>query len=239
VRFLRALQSMYAHTEDLPDFSALVKFYSPPEIHPKQIKPSNLSPNLTSRPSSNYPFQELFVPDNDMTPTSMNLKTTESLPTVDQTITPTSHPPTWNNDTNVSAISNEIFDQLQKRQQSTMEVSNLDNDAPSYDKPDRTIIYSSPFPTISQRIRFNLRYPNRKAVQIVPYHSQECRLLSNHPPLPVFKTTYSSLSNIKQIQTVDDLKVQQFFRPYYQKQLYSLSGFFHISSNFSNSAQSF
>ena len=41
---------------------------------------------------------------------------------------------------------------------------------------------------------------------------------------------YSSLSNLKQIQSVDDNKLLQFFKPYYQKQQYSLSGYFHISS---------
>jgi hypothetical protein len=47
----------------------------------------------------------------------------------------------------------------------------------------------------------------------------------------VTKQYYSSLTNIKQIQSINDTKLHQFCRPYYQKQQYLLSGIFHISSN--------
>jgi hypothetical protein len=38
------------------------------------------------------------------------------------------------------------------------------------------------------------------------------------------------LANLKQIESIDDTRLLQFFKPYYQKQQYSLSGYFHVSS---------
>jgi hypothetical protein len=52
-------------------------------------------------------------------------------------------------------------------------------------------------------------------------------------PFRVSKQHYSSISTVKQIQAIDDNKISQFFKSYHQKQLYSLSGFFHISSQLS------
>jgi hypothetical protein len=40
----------------------------------------------------------------------------------------------------------------------------------------------------------------------------------------------SLLSNLKQIIICNETKLQLFFNPYYKKQFYSLSGYFHISS---------
>ena len=47
------------------------------------------------------------------------------------------------------------------------------------------------------------------------------------------KQHYLSLANLKQIQSIDDTRLLQFFRLYYQKQQYSLSGYFHVSSTLS------
>jgi hypothetical protein len=41
------------------------------------------------------------------------------------------------------------------------------------------------------------------------------------------------LSNLKQISNIDETKLQLFFNPYYKKQYYSLSGYFHISTSLS------
>jgi hypothetical protein len=49
-------------------------------------------------------------------------------------------------------------------------------------------------------------------------------------PYQLAKQHYSTLTNIKQIQTIAYLRLLQFFKPYYQKQQYSLSGYFHVLS---------
>jgi hypothetical protein len=52
-------------------------------------------------------------------------------------------------------------------------------------------------------------------------------------PYQASKQHYSSLSSLKQISLVDEPKMLYFFKPYHQRQHYSLSGYFHISSNLS------
>jgi hypothetical protein len=52
-------------------------------------------------------------------------------------------------------------------------------------------------------------------------------------PYQAAKQHYSSLTNIKQIQAIDDHRPLQFFKPYFQKQQYSLSGYLYISSTLS------
>ncbi len=47
-------------------------------------------------------------------------------------------------------------------------------------------------------------------------------------PFEATKQHYSSLNSNKQIETIDESKIYQFFRPYYQKQNYSLSGYFYL-----------
>ncbi len=47
-------------------------------------------------------------------------------------------------------------------------------------------------------------------------------------PYEASKQHYSSLNTTKQIQNLTSQKMHQFFRPYYQKQIYSLSSYFHI-----------
>ncbi len=49
-------------------------------------------------------------------------------------------------------------------------------------------------------------------------------------PWAASKQHYSSLHNIKQIQELEGKCLYQFFKSYYQRQNYSISGFFHISS---------
>jgi hypothetical protein len=47
-------------------------------------------------------------------------------------------------------------------------------------------------------------------------------------PYKVSKKHYSSINTSKQILNIDMSKISLFFHSYYQKQMYSLSGFFHI-----------
>jgi len=49
-------------------------------------------------------------------------------------------------------------------------------------------------------------------------------------PFQASKQHYSALIHTKQINTIEENRMHQYFKPYYQKQNYSLSGYFHISS---------
>jgi len=115
------------------------------------------------------------------------------------------------------------------------EAGELHVDVLTYENPTTVL---QPTPPLSQRIRFNLiRHqgtvsdtPTGKLFKsflttlwnadssliIIPYHAA--------------KQYYSSLANLKQIESIDDTRLLQFFKPYYQKQQYSLSGYFHVSS---------
>jgi hypothetical protein len=57
------------------------------------------------------------------------------------------------------------------------------------------------------------------SINILPFHSSKQR--------------YSSLTTLKQIQSMEDNKLGQFFKSYHPKQHYSISGYFHISSTLS------
>jgi hypothetical protein len=56
-------------------------------------------------------------------------------------------------------------------------------------------------------------------------------------PYAATKQHYTPINSNKHIQTIEieEPKMLQFFQPYYKKQLYSLSGYFHIKSSFSYS----
>lgn len=50
-------------------------------------------------------------------------------------------------------------------------------------------------------------------------------------PIQPSKQHYSSLSTIKHIKSMEENKLNQFFKSYHDHQLYSISGYFHISSD--------
>jgi hypothetical protein len=141
--------------------------------------------------------------------------------------------PSWNTDTGVSALSNEIFQPIGQHQKSAQGAGELEDTAPTYEKPMQTI---KAVPSISQRIRFNL-IRHRGTQSFIPsgkLFKSFFKTLQNVDPtlvfLPYHTAHYSSLLNIKQIQEINDAKLLQFFKPYYQKQRYSISGYVHISS---------
>jgi hypothetical protein len=49
-------------------------------------------------------------------------------------------------------------------------------------------------------------------------------------PFLASKQHYSSLSTLNHIKTLEENKLGQFFKSYHQQQLYSLGGYFHVSS---------
>jgi hypothetical protein len=52
-------------------------------------------------------------------------------------------------------------------------------------------------------------------------------------PYSATKQHFSPLSTFKQIQTLEDKQMLQYFKPFYHRQLFSISGFLHISSQLS------
>jgi hypothetical protein len=84
--------------------------------------------------------------------------------------------PSRNTDTSVSALSNEIFQHLKKFQQSAQDAGELEDTAPTYEKPTQTIKATS---SISQRILFNL--------------IRHRGTLSNIPSCKLFKSFFSTL----------------------------------------------
>jgi len=139
-------------------------------------------------------------------------------------------------DTGISSISEDIFSHSKQKQQTTAEEGALDIDHPDYTKPIDKVATK-----ISQRSCFDL-IRHRGTVSDIPtlklFKSFATTLRKADPsiiilPFKASKQHYSSLSTLKHIQTMEENKLSQFFKSYHQRQLYSLSGYFHISSELS------
>jgi hypothetical protein len=209
-----------------------IKFSSKSFLH--QI----IHPPLNKRGPNSNRFT-IFYEDSEITLSQMKTKNPSEQP---QGISSDTSPPSkqaWSNDTTVSALSDEIFQHLQKHQQTIQDAGEIDEDAHRYKQPDHVI---KPTTKLSQRIRFNL-VRHCGTISDIPtlklFKSFTATLRNADPTLVILpyqaaKQHYSSLTNLKQIQANNDQHLLQFFKPYYQKQQYSLSGFLHdVSSTLS------
>ena len=153
---------------------------------------------------------------------------------------PTNHTPippkkvSWSTDLGVSTLSEELFSHMSEQKIIAEETGELD-DFPDYKKPQARIDSSE---KLNQRIRFNL-IRHKGTVSDIPvsklFKSFASTLKKADPslvfhPFQASKQHYSSLVTAKQIFSIDDNKIHQFFKSYHQKQLFSLSGYFHVSS---------
>lgn len=158
---------------------------------------------------------------------------------------PTTHPrPTtskWVNDTGITKLTETLFNQLNMNQ-ATLKQNGDDVDSNiQYEQPKESI---EPTNLNKQRIRFNLiRHRNTSCntptlTQFKSFATLLRQMDQNMAILPFQsdKQNVSSISNLKQINNIDATKLQLFFNPYYKKQFYSLSGYFHISSSMSFNA---
>lgn len=142
----------------------------------------------------------------------------------------------WTNDTGITSLTQANFNILQNGKQLAADSGDDTSGIPHYEEPTNLINDSS---IINQRIRFNLirhRGTNSSTPTVKLFKSFASTLRnidSNLAILPYLssKQHYSSLTNIKQINAVDDNRLHQYFKPFYQRQYYSLSGYFHISSS--------
>jgi len=128
--------------------------------------------------------------------------------------------PAKNTDTSAAA-----FQHLQKGQQNAKDSGEFETDTPTYEKPKPVI---KPNLNLSQHIRFNL-IRHRGTICDIPieklfksFTTTLCNADSSLVILPfqAAKQHYSSLTNIQQIQNIDSTCLNQFFKPYYQKQQY-------------------
>jgi hypothetical protein len=138
----------------------------------------------------------------------------------------------WVNDTSVSTLSSLILEQL-KKDQVTPELKNM--------IPSQSPIANDVHNELRQRFRFNV-IRHRGSVSTVTmlklFKSFTTALRSSDSSLLILpysnsKQHYSPLSTVKQIQALEENQMLQYFMPFYQKQLYSISGFLHISSQLS------
>jgi hypothetical protein len=143
----------------------------------------------------------------------------------------------WVNDTSISVLTKKIQDQLTVDAQKRVDAGDEDaSHVQQYFSDSDNTITAIP---VNQRLRFNLirhRSSANSATTLQLFKSFATALRNSDQflallPFQAGKQTISSLTNLKQINTVNDNKLQVYFRSYFKKQQYSLSGFFHISSS--------
>jgi hypothetical protein len=220
-------------------YESIINFYTQPEIPLKRHQTLTasflqqiLNPPTTSAPLPTNQFSAFNLLDQNMPMMKIdsNTDSLQSSPT-----DPSLSKPVWSNDTSVLELTDKLFSHLKEHQEIANEAGDLKEDAPTYENPTAII---QPPPNMSQRIQFNL-ICHRGTVCDVPTGKLFKSFLTTMQnadsslivlPFQAAKQHYSSLANLKQIQNIDDTKLLQFFKPYYHKQQYSLSGYFHISS---------
>jgi len=145
----------------------------------------------------------------------------------------------WTTDAGVSELSDDIFSPLQQKKKQRKEDSGeVEEDSPNYEKPQHHIVSTTP---INQHIRFNLirhRGVSAEIPTLKLFKSFTTAIKKTDPtaiilPFHSNKQNYSSFTTLKHIQSMDDNKMSIYFKSYHQRQLYSLSGFFHISLKYS------
>jgi len=215
--------------------SKIVEFYNLQEISHKQIKFStSLLFQIQDRtktcpqPSTNR-FSRLYCPDH-ITP-NYPMTSDDNIPQPHKDAPTNSSESQWVSNIDIESLTDIIAEQIKKDGPPSEDQSN--------DIPPTS--FQPPRPIHSQYIRFNL--------------IRHCEVSNNMTTLQLFKsflTTlhhadsstiilpflssiqhYSSLHNLKQIKEVEENRMYQYFKLYYQKQHYLISGSFHISSNFS------
>jgi hypothetical protein len=226
-----------------------------PELHPKQGKfCSSLAEQLLitarSRHQASIPssFKNYFdILSDTMVEEDSSILASQSRadPNDNSTHTQKEHTVTytkpssfsWKMDSTINDISSGIIPHISS--QNTSETSNgerMANPPITYEQPKDTFHTT---PKINQCVRFNL-IRHRGTLSDIPtlkLIKSFTQTLCNADPSIIFlpfqasKQHYSSISTLKQISLIDEQKMTQFLKSYHQRQHYSLSGFFHISSS--------
>jgi hypothetical protein len=229
---LSSLLSLEYYSIFTPELTALVKFYSLPELFPNQVKIASNSllqqirqthPPTHLPPSTNS-FALLF--NKDYIDKDMDID--ENSPSVPQATS--KQGVTWSADVGIAELSGDIFSHMENQKQKAVDAGDLALDSPEYRKPQDHVASTE---KLNQRIRFNLihhrgAHSDTKVIDL--FKSFTITLKKANPssiihPFQASQQHFSSLATIKQIQIMEHQKLQQFFKSYHQKQTYSLSGF--------------
>jgi hypothetical protein len=146
----------------------------------------------------------------------------------------------WATDASISRLSRDILQHLQVDSPSPLSSGSPQACSNYEPQTDQT---APPAPS-NQRIRFNLirhKYTSgdTKTIQLFKSFATTLREIDQYLtilPVNSRKQHLSGLTNVKQIQSTDDNKMLTYFTPYYKKQSYSLSGYFHISTSYTFAA---
>jgi hypothetical protein len=226
-------------------FESLITFYTTPELNRKQLKYSpytlwnqlcDISKHTTLEDTNTYTILHSIFTGTQEKLSEMGDQEENQIPTPQKvTYPPVTSAPTnfWVNDTSVSTLSSLILEQL-KKDQATPE---LNNNAILCQSPIANDVYNE----LCQRFRFNvIRHQGSVSTitMLKLFKSFTSALRSSDPSLLILpysasKQHYSPLSTVKQIQALEENQMLQYFKPFYQRQLYSISGFLHISSQLS------
>jgi hypothetical protein len=131
-------------------------------------------------------------------------------PKLTQTTQNDSH---WVSNLDIETLSNIIAEQI-KQDEATPKTQNTDNNSK----------FQPPRPIHSQHIRFNLIHHhgvtnNLTTLQLfkshltVLHHADSSAIIL---PFMALKQHYSSLHNLKQIKEIEENRMYQYFKPYYQ-----------------------
>jgi hypothetical protein len=236
------------------EYNSLQAYYNQPELLPNQYKPTKYSlshqlhtiPNPPHRTNIN-PFDSLTnyeIETEDLKDKEASMSNSESQNEALGSSTkgpehapkvPANNPQKWAADASVSCLSNDILQHLHLDQHSPQTLE-------STPEPMRYETQSQPtIPTVptNQRIRFNLisqrnTTSDSKTIQLFKSFVSILRDIDQYLtilPVSSQKQHLSALTNHKQITATDDNKMLTYFTPYYKKQFYSLSGYFHVSSS--------
>ena len=253
-------QSTHTRNSLSPVIAPISNFYSQQELHPKSVKFSNVSltSQLFDRTRcQNRPpiFHNKFDPL--LNDTANQDEFEECAPFIDNTDTrdvcmgtmeidnpsisnqPHSASPsilkktvTWSTDLGIADISAGFISQLKSSQATSNISGDIESEHIDYKSPQDPVISTV---KLHQRIRFNHRGVTSDVPAIELFKSFASSLKRADPSLIILpfhasKQHYSSLPTLKHILTMEENKLPQFFQLYHPCQYYSISGYFHISS---------
>jgi hypothetical protein len=226
------IKSNLNESSDMVITSTALQFYSSPALHHNQVKYTQASitkqvlqycsPNR--HPSNPNKFHLLTPMDlehstNDQ-PSTQYIKSPSKLAPATQF---------WVQDTSLSTIADLINQQLQHDKMASITPPS-ESDKLLGEEQDP-----------QQHFRFNLvrhRGATSSLKTIDLFKGFVTALKLANPLLVVLpysasKQHYTPISSKKQVQTLDKNKMLQYFQPYYRKQMFSLSGYFHIKTSIS------
>jgi len=226
----------------LPDLlSPLISFYNHPRISPKWHSFISLAEQLLSKSSQKIHYKNSFsalFSEEDQTD---NPKIEELQLRLKMTPLTTASNPVklkWTADASVAKLSETILKDLQVDADKMQEEGEDIDDNPKYQN---NIQDPSPEVKVNQLIRFNLIH-HRNSDSSIPtlklFKSFTSALRSLDQfllilPVNSTKQNLPALSNVTQINSTDQNRMLTYFKPYFNKQQYSLSGYFHVSSSLS------